>query len=59
MTQNPRRFVSVPGSSSQALDDFADFVDTETLGLLIDDDDDQDTNMGDEAFINIDAIAYT
>ena len=58
MTQNPRRLVFVPGSSSQTLDDFADFVDTEILGLLIDDDD-QDTNMGDEAFINIDSIAYT
>lgn len=58
MTTNPRRFVSVPGSSSQTLDDFADYIDTETLGLLIDEHDDQDANMGDEAFINIDALAY-
>ena len=56
MTINPRRLISVPGSSSQlTFDDFADYIDTETLGLLFDD---ADANMGDEAFINIDVLAY-
>ena len=56
MTINPRRLISVPGSSNQlTFDDFKEFVDTETLGLMFND---QDDNMGDEAFINIDALAY-
>jgi hypothetical protein len=55
MTINPRRLISVPGSSSQlTFDDFADYIDTETLGMICDNDD----NMGDEAFINIDVLAY-
>jgi hypothetical protein len=55
MTINPRRLISVPGSSNQlTFDDFKEFVDTETLGLMFND---QDDNMGDEAFINIDAFA--
>jgi hypothetical protein len=56
MTINPRRLISVPSSSNQlTFDDFEEFVDTETLGLICDD---QDDNMGDEAFINIDNDAY-
>ncbi len=55
MTTNPRRFITVPGSSTQQIDDFADYIDTETLGLLFDD---ADNNMGDEAFVRLDVDAY-
>jgi hypothetical protein len=52
MTTNPRRFITVPGSSTQQLEDYIDYIDTETLGLLFDD---EDNNIGDEAFVSLDA----